>query len=256
MSGTLTSAVLVAGLLLSCTRTPQTASQKKDALGTAVPVPLSGQAPGQQPPSPGQQPPSPGQQPPPPGKPSGPGLPGPGKPGQPAGTPAAPPRASIPLARGDAIQGLFARDRDRVSLPEDFKIGPLAASRDVEADNRGAVEAAERFLSALSHGKVDRELLAAGASAVAESAAYHLEKGDTPSSFRLGKPKPRAGGEVAVNVRLFGPAGTAEGEIYMTSENKQWLVSDLQVGMSALQVKREKPKEKFFPSSYRWLLGE
>jgi hypothetical protein len=91
---------------------------------------------------------------------------------------------------------------------------------------------------------------------VGESIAFSLDRGDTPTSFRLGKPKPRDGGEIAANVRLFGPEGSAEGEIYMVAENRQWLVSDLQISMADLRMKREKPKEKFFPSSYRWLLGE
>ena len=52
------------------------------------------------------------------------------------------------------------------------------------------------------------------------------------------------------------PDGTAEGEIYMAKPKAQWLVTDLQLSLAQMAVKREKPKEKFFPSAYRWLLEE
>ena len=86
--------------------------------------------------------------------------------------------------------------------------------------------------------------------------AYGLQQGNTPASFRLGSAKTRDDGEITATVRLFGTAGTAEGEIYMSKPAAQWLVSDLQLSMAQMAVTKEKPKEKFFPSAYRWLLEE
>jgi hypothetical protein len=83
-----------------------------------------------------------------------------------------------------------------------------------------------------------------------------LERGYTPSSFRLGVPKDVAGGQIAANVRFFGGEGTSEGEIYMARAGTQWLVADVQVNLADLAVARAAPKEKFFPSEYRWLLEE
>jgi hypothetical protein len=42
----------------------------------------------------------------------------------------------------------------------------------------------------------------------------------------------------------------------MSKPAAQWLVSDLQLSMGQMAVTKEKPKEKFFPSAYRWLLEE
>jgi hypothetical protein len=47
-----------------------------------------------------------------------------------------------------------------------------------------------------------------------------------------------------------------EGEIYIAASGSQWLVADLQLSLAQLSVRREKPKEKFFPLEYRWLLEE
>ena len=63
-------------------------------------------------------------------------------------------------------------------------------------------------------------------------------------------------GEVTASVRLFGSAGTSEGEITLVKLGGHWLVTDLQIAMDDLKVAREKPKERFFPSSYRWMLEE
>jgi hypothetical protein len=170
--------------------------------------------------------------------------------------PVASQRPAPPQAKSDTLQSLFANDRLKKVLPEDFLTGPLSGSGDLEGDERAALAAAARFLTALGQGKVARELLGSSAAALRESVSFHLDQGDIPVSFRLGKPKPREGGEIASNVRLFGREGTAEGEIYLVRESRQWLVSDLQISLADLRVKREKPKDKFFPSSYRWLLGD
>ena len=45
------------------------------------------------------------------------------------------------------------------------------------------------------------------------------------------------------------------GDLYVARRQK-WLVSDLQLSLAQLAVKREKAKEKYFPSAYRWLLEE
>ncbi len=250
--------VVLCAVLGACTRAPQKPPvQPSPGAAQAAPAPAA--APAQAPVAPSS-----------PQRPAG-ALPAgavvtPPAPAAPAApiSPAAPPRpvtpppqkAAPPLARNDSLQSLFAQDRERKVLPEDFRTGPLAGGSDLEGDDRLALTAASRFLAALGEGKVSRELLSSGASAVGESMAFHKEQGDTLVSYRLGKPKPREGGEIATNVRLFGREGTAEGEIYMVSENRQWLVSDLQISMADLRVKRQKQKEKFFPSSYRWLLGE
>lgn len=99
-------------------------------------------------------------------------------------------------------------------------------------------------------------MIAADSTALSDSLSYSLEKGDVPSTFRLGKSKRQESGEIAFNVRLFGGEGSAEGEIYLSGQKGVWLVSDFQISLSQMREKREKPNEKFFPSTYGWLLGE
>jgi hypothetical protein len=142
-------------------------------------------------------------------------------------------------------------------LPEDFKIGMLSAPSELAGDEKSAISAVETFLAALIKGKVAQDMLAPEtSSAVSKSLSFALSQGNTPSSYRIGRPKKKDGGEIAFNVRLFGEEGTAEGEIYVSSVDKRWLVSDFQISLTELAVKREKANGKFFPSSYRWLLGE
>ena len=151
----------------------------------------------------------------------------------------------------------MALGRQTRKLPEDFKIGPLGDNRTEDQDANGALSVADAFLTGLVAGKPDGALLAADSQkTVLDTLTYGLKQGYTPSSFRLGTPKAQDNGEIAANVRLFGAEGTAEGEIYMARTGKKWLVTDLQLSLAQLAVKREKSKEKYFPSAYRWLLEE
>jgi hypothetical protein len=152
---------------------------------------------------------------------------------------------------------LMALGRDRRIMPEDFKIGTLGDDRSEREDESHALQAAGSFLSRLVAGSIEKKLLApASQDTVADTLAFGLKHGNTPSSFRLGTPKSRDDGEISAAVRLFGSEGTSEGEIYVAPSGPLWLVADLQLSLAQLSVKREKPKEKFFPLEYRWLLEE
>jgi hypothetical protein len=150
---------------------------------------------------------------------------------------------------------LMALGREKRALPEDFKIGPLGDDKGAKADEDGAVSIALSFLSGLVAGVIDRKLLTPDSEQrLSDTLTYGLRQGYDPSSFRIGTPKAQDDGEITANVRLFGAEGTSEGEIYMTRAGKQWLVSDLQLTLAQLAVKRTTSKEKYFPSAYRWLL--
>ncbi len=168
------------------------------------------------------------------------------------------PQAGATPSKGLASAGsLLAVGRDGRVLPEDFKIGPLG---DVQAADKGqeqAVQAAGQFLTALAGGKVDKDLISEDArDSMAGTLGFGLSRGDTPKSWRLGRPRTRADGEVTAAVRLFGQKGTSEGEIYVARTGSKWLVSDLQISLADLAVASEKPKEKFLPLDYRWLLEQ
>ena len=151
----------------------------------------------------------------------------------------------------------MALDSQKRLLPEDFKIGPLGEARGGTADEDAAIAVASAFLASVVSGTPDVKLLAPeSGKTVSDTVTFGLQQGYTPKSFRLGAPKARENGEITATVRLFGADGTSEGEIYMSHVGKVWLVSDLQLSMAQLAVKRAKPKEKFFPSTYRWLLED
>jgi hypothetical protein len=150
----------------------------------------------------------------------------------------------------------MALGRDHRIMPEDFKIGPLGDNR-AEKDESRALVAASAFLDRLVAGSVDKTLLTPESrDAVADTLTYGLRQGNTPTAYRLGSPKTTDSGEIAASVRLFGAEGTSEGEIYVAQSGSTWLVADLQLSLAQLSVKQEKPKEKFFPLEYRWLLEE
>ena len=155
------------------------------------------------------------------------------------------------------VSSLLPLGRAARVLPEDFKIGVLADARVGDAEEQQAMTAASSFLSRLVAGKVDASLLDPETGGrVSDMLGFGLERGDLPRAYRVGTPKKHESGEVTANVRLFGPEGTSEGEIALSRTGGRWLVKDLQISMDDLQVKTEKPKERFFPSSYRWMLEE
>jgi hypothetical protein len=169
------------------------------------------------------------------------------------------PTAPAPAAARQTsdVTSLLPLGRDSRTLPEDFKIGALADSQVGDADERGAMIAASSFLGRLVAGKVDAALLAPSTEGrISDMLDFGIQRGDIPSTFRLGPPKKHDSGEISASVRLLGDVGTSEGEISLARKGGHWLVSDFQISLDDLQVKREKPNERFFPSSYRWMLQE
>jgi hypothetical protein len=151
----------------------------------------------------------------------------------------------------------MALGRESRILPEDFKIGPLGDELAREKDQDQAMEAAGKFLSALVDGKVDKDLITEDSrDSMAGTLSFGLGNGNTPASWRLGTPRTREDGEVSAAVRLFGQNSSSEGEIYVARSGSKWLVADLQLSLAQLSVKSDKPREKFFPLDYRWLLEE
>jgi hypothetical protein len=167
----------------------------------------------------------------------------------------APPRPQ-PAVANTGVQSLLVIETPRL-LPEDFKIGPLGDAWQGTADGKSAFESAAALLASLVSGKVDAELLAPdSAQALLDMLAFGFEGDRAPTSFRLGAPVSHPDGEITVNARLFRGPGATEGELYLRRENRQWLVADIQISAAGLAEARERPKQKFFPSPYHWLLGE
>ena len=173
-----------------------------------------------------------------------------------AGVPAAAAAKPLPVKPGSGLQVLLTLGRDSSTLPQDFKIGPLSGVKDLSGDEAAAGAAASAFLTGLVKGAMDPAQVTSASSAFADSLKRGLALGSVPTSFRIGKPKKLPSGELAFNVRLFKGAGSAEGEIYLEKGERKWLVSDFQISLSGLGEEKTGRNEKFFPNSYRWLLGE
>jgi len=104
-------------------------------------------------------------------------------------------------------------------------------------------------------GELDAELIEAGRrEELARSLAYSLSSGDAPLAYRLGAVQSAAGQpeRVWLNVRLFGAAGRAEGELYLKREPDGWRLLDFQVRLAALNEAYSRAEEKFYPSIYKW----
>jgi len=151
----------------------------------------------------------------------------------------------------------MALGRSSRILPEDFKIGVLGDDRAGTAEQTGAMAAASRFLTGLVADSVDMKLIAPDSQAtLVETLKYEMANGNTPISYRLGAPTLRDDGEVSAPLRLFANQSSTEGEIYLAPIGRLWLVADMQISLGELAVKKEKSKDKYFPSDYRWLLQE
>jgi hypothetical protein len=167
------------------------------------------------------------------------------------------PARTPPAAANAGVQSLLTLGGTPRILAEDFRIGPLGDPEQGTADEKAALEAAGALLASLVAASVDAKLLAAESEeALRDMLAFGFGGARAPTSFRLGRPVARPEGETSVNARLFRGQGTAEGEIYLRKENREWLIADVQISAAELAAARERPKQKFFPSPYRWLLGE
>ena len=164
--------------------------------------------------------------------------------------------AVAPRQRTD-VSSLLSLARDGRTLPEDFKVGALGDARAGDADEQQALAAATSFLGRLEAGKIDATLLDPGAqSRLSDMLDFGIQRGDVPRSYRIGAPRKHEDGEITASVRLFGSVGTSEGEIAMARTGGHWLITDIQISMDDMQAKPEKPTQRFFPSSYRWMLEE
>jgi hypothetical protein len=167
------------------------------------------------------------------------------------------PAQTLPAAANAGVQTLLTLGGTPRIMPEDFRIGPLGDPTQGTADEKAALEAAGALLTSLVGGSVDAKLLAAESEeALRDMLAFGFEGARAPTSFRLGRAIARPEGETTVNARVFRGQGAAEGEIYLRKENREWLIADIQISAAELAAARERPKQKFFPSPYRWLLGE
>jgi hypothetical protein len=162
----------------------------------------------------------------------------------------------IPRTVSDT-SGRFALDPQQRIVPRDFKIGPLQDVLTGQLNKIKAATTVKEFLTALGKKTIRRELIKPDMQTELErSLSYPLKQGLVPDDFRIGQAIEDKDQEMSVNVRLFKGKNTAEGEIYLVKNKDQWLIDDLQIGLTLLAEKPSKSTEPFSPSSYKWLLKD
>lgn len=143
--------------------------------------------------------------------------------------------------------------RPRRLLPEDAMIGPLADDLSGRADDRIAWQAADRLLAAVLRGGglTGAPLSAKARAYVAESIGYHLRRGVTLSSFRLGRVQ-RTRDTATVRARLSGPLGSIPADLFLILDADRWLVDDVQADWAALQRSQPEPEAIPLPRPQGW----
>ena len=128
----------------------------------------------------------------------------------------------------------------------DFRIGELHDP----TERTPPFETADRFCTRLVEGVVDLDLVDPGRQGILSGSLATPMANNRLVSYRLGRPVYGESGTVTIAVRLFGPRGSAEGEIHMVRLLDRWLVNDLQVDIGGVSSPRVRTEGDFFPQTY------
>ncbi|MBN1797268.1 MAG: hypothetical protein JW822_01735 [Spirochaetales bacterium] len=140
---------------------------------------------------------------------------------------------------------------------EDFKIGPLQDFLIGQYDRLKAALVVNDFFKGLAKKEIKLDLIKNEMrTEIERSLAYPLSQGLLPESIRIGRILPESTDEISVNVRVFKGQSVTEGEIYLVKDNGEWVIIDLQIGLTLLAEKYNKETEPFSPTSYKWLLRD
>jgi len=137
-------------------------------------------------------------------------------------------------------------------VPEDTVIGKLQPSFTDEAETINVFETVDTFLSYLSAGKIaERTIAPEWRPIIYRSLSFHIERGATPDTYRIGKAR-ISGGRGSANIRLITDTGRTSGEVLLEPSDGRWLITEIQFDLQELTEPYEKP-EAYEPGVYRWL---
>lgn len=144
-------------------------------------------------------------------------------------------------------------------LPEDFRVGPLEDRLSPGGTEQQILKASESFLEALASGRFEQEaVLPESREELGRSLGYYIEEGLVPTGYRLGRiffeEAPAPPESAWMNLRLYGSAGIAEGEMYLAASGGRWYVADIQAAFTQLREPYAQETERFVPSVYGWRL--
>lgn len=142
----------------------------------------------------------------------------------------------------------FLSAKSAAVFPVDFKIGIL------ENINRYSAPAylISNFLTKLKAGVIHQKSLnPENTVTISTYLKHNITRKNIPTDFRIGKIT-NENGISRCNIRLLKNKNSSEGEIYLTFQNNQWLITDIQVNLELLSRESETTDEKFRPSAYYW----
>ncbi len=147
---------------------------------------------------------------------------------------------------------LLSKRNEAPVFPEDYKIGLLQNEYPEGADEKKIMVSLNAFFYSLSRGiintsKIHGEWL----SAVKRSLLFHVENGNIPVKTRFGLVFLTTEKTARANIRMYGKAGRAEGEVYLEKKNGKWLITDINADFSQLAVEYDSKGEVFEPALYR-----
>ena len=139
--------------------------------------------------------------------------------------------------------------------PEDFKIGKLHNLRKSTNEQNIIVTTIDNFFKTLLSKKIDKNLLTSENSELNIRLTYYIDRGNIPTSFRVGKIIIENINISRAYIRLFGNKGISEGEVYLKKQNGNWKISDIQIDFNNLSIEYIKKDEKYMPSIYSSIIN-
>ena len=134
---------------------------------------------------------------------------------------------------------------------EDFVIGALQG----HTDNIDVIEIVTRirsFQAGLSQGTIPLDDVHPSWKTQSQRIIlFYLDRGNVPLDVRVGLVNIYEPGKANANIRFSGEPGIAFGEIYLTKELDNWLVSDLQIDLADLAENPQVREGIYEPSLYR-----
>ena len=134
--------------------------------------------------------------------------------------------------------------------PEDYKIGNLYNPNESTIENRSIAEIIINFLNTLKNKKIKQENLLSKAVIKLKALFQNILDGKINFlSYRIGTMTTEE--ETSrVNIRLWSPLSTTEGEVYLIKTNNRWYIEDFQIDINILSIQKKEENNKYIPNTY------
>ena len=146
------------------------------------------------------------------------------------------------------------KDFQDLLMPEDFFIGPLQNLIESYESELIITQVIRDFFSALYSGKIKTKLIMENnRQSLINSINFHVIRKRVPSFIRIGRIEV-SGTTAFAKIRLFNSIGRTSGEIYLTSHDDSWKISDIQIDFQELDKVYSNTDLEFWPQKYRMVI--